>query len=662
MDFRFGPCIRKQAAPCAAALAAFAVTMAVIVTVVGLELRSHAQSRRMEALSTLSTIRARLEGALNGTMLAAQGLVALVMIRPEITGAEFEKMAEELMSRQTRIRNIGLGFGTTLKYVYPIKGNEAAIGLNYMTRPDQRPAVLRMIETGTTVVAGPVALVQGGHGIISRTPFFLPSADGTGKVYKGLVSIPMDMDGLFADAGLFRPDLPVDIAIRGKDGLGERGGIFFGDAAVFAADPVMLNIQLPAGSWQMAAVAKGGWWGRSLGFWIIGGLGVLLAILLAATTFLALRGHFRLEASERQFRNAIDDAPIPIMLHSGGSVVRINRAWTDLTDYTLAEIPSVTAWTARAYPRRAAAETTELWAGERTIRTASGDTRVWDFSSCYVTSPQREDLVVVSMAVDVTERKLAEIELRRHKDAAEQANIAKSAFLANMSHELRTPLTAIIGFSEMIHEEMLGPNASGRYREYAYDVIASGRHLLSIINDVLDVSKIEAGKMEITPRRLDVRTLIATAARVNRDAASRKGIRIATRIDDDAGTVWADDRAARQILINLMSNAVKFTPEAGSITISASAGVDGGIDVAVADTGIGIPANRLPTLMRPFEQVDNHYARTTGGTGLGLALVKGLIERHCGTVVIESTPGKGTTVTVRFPPHYADSVPAHSQG
>ena len=654
LDFRNR--FQKSTAPLIAAIVVFFLVLAVIATFISLEVRTRAQARQMEALNTLSTIRANLEGALNLTVLSARGLVALVLIRPDITADEFEKMARELMSRQKRVRNIGLGFGTTLKYVYPIKGNEAAIGLDYMKRPDQRAAVTRMIETGSTVVAGPVALVQGGLGIISRTPIFVQSPDGVALTYKGFVSIPIDMEGLFTDAGLYRTDLPIDIAIRGKDGLGEHGDVFFGSPALFGADPVTLDVLLPAGSWKMAAVPKGGWRERPFIPEITGGVGLALALLLAASTFLVLRTRERLEVSERQFRSAIDDAPIPIMLHSGGKVITTNRSWSELTGYSRTEIPTVGDWTNRAYPRKAALETTELWRGERTIRTSSGDTRIWDFSSRLVTSPLHED-IVVSMAVDVTDRKLAEIELRKHRDAAEQANIAKSAFLANMSHELRTPLTAIIGFSEMIHDELLGPNQKDRYREYASDVILSGKHLLSVINDVLDVSKIEAGKMEISPQWISVHHLLSTAIRINHESAVKKDISIETCIDEDAEILWVDERAARQILINLISNSIKFTPEGGAINIASSASEDGGTDIAVVDTGIGIAADQLPKLMRPFEQVDNRYTRSSGGTGLGLALVKGLVERHGGIVIIDSELGYGTKVTVRFPPHYAEPVP-----
>ena len=281
MNSNFRTHLMSKIAPCIASILAFLLVMALILTFINLEVSTRAQTRQMEAHNTLSTIRANLEGALNVTVLAARGLVALVLIRPEITADEFEKMARELMSRQKRVRNIGLGFGTTLKYVYPIKGNEAAIGLDYMKRPDQRAAVTRMIETGSTVVAGPVALVQGGFGIVSRTPIFMPSPDGGAPVYKGLVSIPIDMEGLFADAGLYRTDLPIDISIRGKDGLGEHGEVFFGNPSLFDSTPVTLDVLLPAGSWRMAAVPKGGWQQLSLIPEITAGVGVVLALLIA---------------------------------------------------------------------------------------------------------------------------------------------------------------------------------------------------------------------------------------------------------------------------------------------------------------------------------------------------------------------------------------------
>ena len=648
--------------PLVGALSALFAGMAVTAVVVHLEAVSQGQSQRLEVLSRLSAVRASLEGTLNATMLAAHGLVALVTIRPEISDGDFARMAKELMEQQPRIRNIGLAFGTVLRYVYPVKGNEAAIGLNYMSHPDQRDAVQRMMETGRTVVAGPIALVQGGHGIVSRTPIFLPSVDGKGRTYWGLVSIPIDVDGLFADAGLLRQDLPIDIAIRGKDGLGERGEVFFGDGHVFGADPVLLDVRLPAGHWQMAAVAKSGWRTDLDAALFVGTLGAALSVLLATATFLAMSALRRLEESENQFRSALDDAPIPIMLHDGDLVVAVNRAWVQLTGYTADELPTVNDWKLQAYPRKGATEPNDLWRGERAIRTAGGVMRVWEFSSRYVTSARYRKLIV-SMAVDITDRKLAEIELRRHKDAAEQANIAKSAFLANMSHELRTPLTAVIGFSEMIREETHGPDAGERYRDYAGDIIASGRHLLGVINDLLDVSKIEAGKMEIRPERVNTGTLVTASLRISRDAALRKGVELSTAIDDDAAELWADEQAARQILINLLSNAIKFTAAGGHVTVAASQDTGGGIEISVADDGIGIPPERLPALMKPFEQVDNRYARASGGTGLGLALVKGLAERHGGSVVIRSTPGLGTTVTVRFPPHYAAHVsPPDGQG
>ncbi len=235
------------------------------------------------------------------------------------------------------------------------------------------------------------------------------------------------------------------------------------------------------------------------------------------------------------------------------------------------------------------------------------------------------------------------------RDQAEAANRAKSEFLASMSHELRTPLNAILGFSEIIQEEILGPIKPVKYVEYAKDIHDSGQHLLDLINDLLDLSKIEAGKMTIEPVPLDVRGLIARVVRLFMPAAERLGLTILAEPAQGVPALWADERAARQILLNLLSNAVKFTPRGGRIVVSACEVEGDAVEIAVKDSGIGIPASQIERLMRPFEQLDNAYQKSEGGTGLGLSLVAGLAALHGGTVRVESREGEGTTVAVRLP-------------
>ncbi len=232
---------------------------------------------------------------------------------------------------------------------------------------------------------------------------------------------------------------------------------------------------------------------------------------------------------------------------------------------------------------------------------------------------------------------------------AETANASKTAFLANMSHELRTPLNAILGFSEIIAQECFGPVGSARYKDYAGDIHSSGAHLLSLINDLLDIAKIEAGRMEISPNPLETRRTFDVALKLSGAKASEKNQLLTIDVDPSCPALFADERALRQILINLVSNAVKFTPEGGRIEVVASTARDGGFQIMVRDNGPGIPREKIDNIFTPFSQVDNRYDRQAGGTGLGLALVRGLAELHGGRAWIESQSGAGCAAFVVLP-------------
>ncbi len=260
-----------------------------------------------------------------------------------------------------------------------------------------------------------------------------------------------------------------------------------------------------------------------------------------------------------------------------------------------------------------------------------------------------EVIALYGIMQDMTERMLYEQELRQAKDASEQAYAAKSQFLANMSHELRTPLNAIIGFSEMIETQMLGPIFNEKYLEYAGSIKESGEHLLDLISDILDMSKIEAGKHTLDLEGVNINDIIARATQMVEGRANEGEISLRTQnVENSDITITADRRALTQIFLNLLSNAVKFTPPHGSVWIECYQREDF-ISLRFCDTGIGIPPNKLASVLRPFEQASSHYTREHEGTGLGLAITKELIELHGGAINIESTVDIGTTVTVRLP-------------
>jgi len=232
---------------------------------------------------------------------------------------------------------------------------------------------------------------------------------------------------------------------------------------------------------------------------------------------------------------------------------------------------------------------------------------------------------------------------------AETANAAKSAFLANMSHELRTPLNAILGFSDIIANRAMGDSAMERYSDYARDIHHSGDHLLSLINDLLDVAKIEAGRMEIDPKPVDPFHVMENVGRLmaGRLAAKRQEFSMTT--SPDLPLLLADERALKQMLLNLVSNAVKFTPPGGHVTVTCGMNRDGGMEFCVDDDGPGIPKAKLARIFQPFSQIDNRFDREAGGTGLGLALVQGLVQLHGGRAWLESEPGQGTRAHLYFP-------------
>ena len=254
---------------------------------------------------------------------------------------------------------------------------------------------------------------------------------------------------------------------------------------------------------------------------------------------------------------------------------------------------------------------------------------------------------IVAVTRDISERKAHERALVEARDAALGASRAKSQFLANMSHELRTPLNAIIGFSEVMTREMFG-SLGPRYQEYSRLIHESGGHLLELINSVLDMSKIEAGKFELSEELFDLEETAQSAVRFLKIAAERTGVDLTLDVAPGARLVFGDRRAIKQILVNLLSNGVKYTPAGGHVAVTARA-AGSGIEIVVRDTGTGISEADLQRLGKPFEQVENVQTRAKEGTGLGLALVKALAQMHGGTALLESVLGEGTTVTVRLP-------------
>ncbi|MGE3782844.1 MAG: ATP-binding protein, partial [Alphaproteobacteria bacterium] len=267
---------------------------------------------------------------------------------------------------------------------------------------------------------------------------------------------------------------------------------------------------------------------------------------------------------------------------------------------------------------------------------------------------------VVTLYSDITGRKKAEAEMERARLQAELASRAKSDFLANMSHELRTPLNAIIGFSEAIADGLLGPITDPRQVEYIKDIHASGLLLLSIINDVLDMSKIEAGMLQLAHDTVRVRRLMDEVMRIVRERARARSLHLVADLPDGDLLLIGDERALKQVLLNLLSNAIKFSHEGGRVEIRAWDARDGEVEIEIKDYGIGMTPDEADRALQPFGQASSVTARNYGGTGLGLPIAKGLVEAHRGTLALDSRRGSGTAVRIRLPRQPARSDPLGS--
>ncbi|HZF35653.1 MAG TPA: PAS domain S-box protein [Candidatus Angelobacter sp.] len=377
------------------------------------------------------------------------------------------------------------------------------------------------------------------------------------------------------------------------------------------------------------------------------------------------RSESELRALAETHAATLDSLPAHVaLLDADGIIVSVNRMWRDAAGpadvddlaglgrsyFDSVEDPdgmfTDEAPTVSAGLRAVLAGDSPMFAREY-LRIVGREPRWFKFVATPVSRTEPRGVVV--MHFDITDRIMAEEALRAAKEQAEFANRSKSEFLANVSHELRTPLNAVIGFSEVMQREMFGPLGKLQYKEYAKDIHDSGVHLLKIINDILDLSKIEAGKFELHKEKMQVSDVVRSCLRLVSDRANAGKLALRTDVPTDLPPLIADSRAIKQILINLLSNAVKFTPAGGEVRVAAARDPNGDFVLKVIDTGIGIAEKDIAKAMAAFGQVDGALNRKYAGTGLGLPLVRLLAELHNGSIHLESKLNNGTTVTVRLP-------------
>lgn len=368
-----------------------------------------------------------------------------------------------------------------------------------------------------------------------------------------------------------------------------------------------------------------------------------------------------LQKAEDQLRmlsSAVEQSPLLVSItDTEGVIVYVNQGFVRISGYAAAEVLGKTARLLRdgALPCEEAKHLRETvlaggtWYGEFVNHKKSGEPFWESVSVSPIRDSDGEITRLLLIKKDVTENKKAARALVDAKREAEKASRAKSYFLAQMSHELRTPINAVIGFADMLLGAYFGPLGE-KQAEYVEDIRKAGKHLLSLIAPILDLSRIEAGRLELLESDISVRLLVDECLAIMRGQVGKKNLEIRAELASALPDLRADEQAVRQILLNILGNAAKFTPDGGTITVSAELSTAGGLDIVVTDTGTGIASDDIENLFQPFKQGDPYVAQETEGVGLGLVIAKALVEAHQGKIHVESAPGAGTSVHVAFPP------------
>jgi len=529
MNNRIKDNISKQAVIISVVLMVFVCLNILVYQYAQLEKKNEKNQLQESVLHQASDLRASIEHEINTTLNLTLGALIYVSANPEINQQEFSLLAQRIIQNAPYIRNIGLAKNNIISHVYPVQGNEKALGLRYLDNPQQRDAVLKAMKTRETLIAGPVNLVQGGQGFISRIPIFLDDQENS---YWGMTSIVVDVTKFLKKVGITEAKNIFQIAIRGKDAKGDNGEVFFGNPQMFENNNnVRVSIKLPQGYWSMIAAPKNGW-----------------------------------------------------ELDSGLS------QWIMILGFIIVSIVSL------------------LLYGLLTSNTA----------------------------------------LTYAKQRAELANEHKSRFFTNMTHELRTPLTAIHGVIRLVNKgsKLLNEEESGKLLDSAE---RNCNRLIWIVNDILDLKKLESGKMEYHKCLQPVYPIIEESISDVQPYATDYGVTI--ELDSSLPenfSLTIDNMRLQQVLVNLLSNAIKYSPESEKVNVRTTQ-TPSHWRLEVIDHGNGVPVDKLETIFTEFEQANGSTKNIVASTGLGLSISRHIVQDHGGNIGCFNNEDRGVTFYVEIP-------------
>lgn len=596
---------------------------------------NYQQQLRTDVTRQLGILRAQLEGTINENLQVVQGLVAVISSDPAITSHRFNTIASAILSQKQQLRNIGAAPDMVIRMVYPLAGNEAALGLDYRLNARQWPKVRQAAESGELVLDGPVDLVQGGQGFIGRVPVFVAEANGAKGALWGLVSAVIDVEALYREAGLSETG-GLMVALRTLSNDNVSGEVFFGPAELFQQAPVILPVVLGGSRWQLGALPAGGWPTHPPD--IVG----FRSLLLFASALILLPGFGmalsiqREQKSQRRLQSQFELSPLGMALvdvHSG-KLLRVNASLSAMTGMTADRLRATLISQVLPPPLP--------WVG------LTGERRFGPVESLCLQA-DGGSVPVLLTGVRVREAGDRELAWLSFQDISEQKQVEqmKSEFISTVSHELRTPLTSISGSLRLMSAGMAG-ELPQKARGMVGIALKNSERLTFLINDLLDMDRLGSGKLAFNIRPLALPPLITSSLESLATYAHNHDVSLDYDNRSGQALVLADELRFQQVMDNLLSNAIKFSPARGRVTVTSEL-LDGQVQISVRDQGEGIPESFHSRVFEKFAQADGSDRRAKGGTGLGLAISQELLQQMNGSIRFESEPGGGTCFYVRLP-------------
>ncbi len=607
---------------------------------------------RANLLEILIGKKSNLEKALSSRIYYTKGVAAYVSVNPDLSTSDFDQLAKELIKQDSIISSMAIAPNCVISAIYPYKGHEEAVGLDLLAHPARREIVEQTIKTQRTFVAGPVELVEGGIAFISYTPIFNKLPESNGQFW-GMTDIVIYKDVLLKEAAFNTTENGFKYALKGQDGKGHAGDVFWGDEAVFTQNPVTISVDLPDGEWILGASPQTGWnsyldQDRTLSILLI-----ISSIVISFLFWLVIRSQQQIRTNANELKAIFNSMRnLIVEFDQDGNYIKIAPTNTDLLVKPEHELlgknlrdvlePAVAQLSLDAISQ--CIQTRKLIIIEYPL--VINGKNFWFTGRL---SYKKGGTVILS-AYDITDKKQDEEKLHLSAEKLKQLNATKDKFFSIIAHDLRSPLASFQSILELLHTDYESISDDSK-KQLIKAIYESSSHLNNLLENLLEWSLSQKNELQLNLQKHNICNLAEEALKAMQPGSIKKSISISNQISQQTFAL-CDQRATHTILRNLVSNALKFTNQGGKITVNSQQKQINNRTywiISIKDSGIGIPSNKLLQLFQLDAQNSTAGTNDEKGSGLGLILCKELVEKQHGSIWIESEEGQGTTVSFSLP-------------